>query len=207
MPVGFILALSILLQVIAAYAALRLIPLTGNRRSWLFIAAAVLLMAIRRSITLTRILSGDITHPPDLSAELIALTISAFMLIGMVSIAPLFRSIKRGSDELEAVFQVVPDLYFRFASDGTILDYRAGRESDLYASPENFLNKKVQDILPPEVGESFHAGLDKVLQERSMVSFQYPLEIAGDERFFEARLFPLPRNQVISVVQIGRAHV
>ncbi len=92
-----VLAISTLLQLSAAYLALRLVAITRHRVAWVSIAAAILLMALRRSITLYRIFSGDETKPPDLPAEFVALAISILMLLGMTLIAPLFLEIKRSA--------------------------------------------------------------------------------------------------------------
>ncbi len=93
MPMILILTISIMLQLCAAIAALRLIPLTGKRAGWVAIAVAILLMAFRRSITLFRLATNDPAIQPDLTAELVALAISVLMAGGLVWTAPLFRSI------------------------------------------------------------------------------------------------------------------
>jgi PAS domain S-box-containing protein len=92
MTVTWVLAISVLLQFTAAFLAIRLIRVTKNSGAWLLIALAIVLMGVRRSVTLYRLISGDISHPPDLTAELIALSISVLMVIGIALIAPLFRS-------------------------------------------------------------------------------------------------------------------
>ncbi|HEU4753013.1 MAG TPA: PAS domain S-box protein, partial [Armatimonadota bacterium] len=46
------------------------------------------------------------------------------------------EELQRTASELQAIFRALPDLYFRLASDGTILDYRAGHSFGLYAPPE-----------------------------------------------------------------------
>ena len=92
MMVTWVLAISVLLQFAAAFLAIRLTRVTKNSGAWLLIALAIVLMGVRRSVTLYRLISGDISHPPDLTAELIALSISVLMVIGIASIAPLFRS-------------------------------------------------------------------------------------------------------------------
>jgi PAS domain S-box-containing protein len=97
MDVIIILAISFLLQLIAAFLALRLIRVTGQRITWIMIATAIFLMAIRRSISLFRMLLGE-NYLPDLSAELVALFTSALMVVGIALIAPLFLSIRRSED-------------------------------------------------------------------------------------------------------------
>lgn len=101
MIVELVLAASVLLQLAAAILALRLIRITGNRSSFMLIATAILLMTLRRAITLYRLVSGDVLQPPDLAAELVALAISALMLTGMAYIAPLFLSIKLAEENMK----------------------------------------------------------------------------------------------------------
>ena len=50
---------AVLLQLIAAFFALRLIRVTGGRVSWVLISSAFCLMAIRRSISLWELLAGE----------------------------------------------------------------------------------------------------------------------------------------------------
>jgi len=95
-----ILGISILLQFTAAILALRLIKVTKNRWGWGLIALAVFLMAVRRSITFYRLLSGDLSLPPDLLAELVALVISILMVLGIGWIAPIFHRIRHSAEAL-----------------------------------------------------------------------------------------------------------
>ncbi len=90
-----ILTVSVLLQFSAAALALRLIRVTGRPLAWGLIALALVLMGGRRTITLFRVLSGDATLPPDVTAEVVALLISVLMVVGVALIGPLFQSIAR----------------------------------------------------------------------------------------------------------------
>ncbi|MDA1014078.1 MAG: PAS domain S-box protein [Planctomycetota bacterium] len=97
-----VLIISILHQFAAAVLALRLVRVSGRRTAWGLIAVAIALMAVRRCFTLQRIIAGDVTHPADLTAELVALGISVLMLVGIAMIAPLFSDLRRTVDKLEA---------------------------------------------------------------------------------------------------------
>jgi signal transduction histidine kinase len=108
--VVFIFAISALLQFAAAFFALRLIRVTGFRLAWVLIAAALCAMAVRRVVLLRFLLAGQPLHPGDLGEELVALVTSILMLAGVLSIAPLFRTIKtaeaalrQSRDELEGL--------------------------------------------------------------------------------------------------------
>ena len=87
----FVLSISIILQFLAAGYALALIRRTGHRLAWGCFAAALVLMACRRTLSLGQSLMAHSPQPPNLPVELIALLISVLMLVGVVLIGRLFR--------------------------------------------------------------------------------------------------------------------
>lgn len=95
-----IIGLSIVLQMLAAVQALRLIRVTGWRAAWSMFAIALLLMAGRRAVSLGHMVMDD--HPIDLMPELMALAISALMLVGVQRISTLLRgwNASRRRDEI-----------------------------------------------------------------------------------------------------------
>ncbi len=100
MDVIYVLAISVLLQFTAAVLALRLIRVTGSRMAWILISAAISFMAIRRSITLFHLISGELAHPPELIAEMVALATSALIVAGVALISPVFHTIKHSEETL-----------------------------------------------------------------------------------------------------------
>ncbi|NOY83938.1 MAG: EAL domain-containing protein [Nitrospirae bacterium] len=98
----FVLSVSVALQVAAAIMAVRLIRVTGVQIAWILIACAILLMAVRRSITFFHIATGDFVHLPPLNIELVALFISFLMALGIALIRPLFSSIQQSKTLTEA---------------------------------------------------------------------------------------------------------
>ncbi len=100
MDIQVILLLSIILQLTAAVLALRLIFVTKRTPAWLLVAAAIVLMALRRGVSLFEILFWGNPTPLDLTAELIALAISVLMVLGIAWIAPLFTAIKNSEEAL-----------------------------------------------------------------------------------------------------------
>ncbi len=109
--------------------------------------------------------------------------------------------LRKALTELETVFHAFPDVYFWLGTDGTILDYHASDPSELYASPEDFLGKKMQDVLPVEVGQKFDEALARVADCATSASIEYALRIDNTDRYYEARLLPLSDNQVIAIVR------
>ncbi len=111
------------------------------------------------------------------------------------------RQLLRKTEELEAVFQSLPDLYFRMRRDGTVLDYLSDDRRKLYAPPEQFLGKKMQSVLPAEVGRQFEKALQEMEQSLTPVAFEYGLTADGQESLFEARLSRLHDDEVVALVR------
>lgn len=103
--------------------------------------------------------------------------------------------------ELASVFEALPDLFFRLSPDGVILDYRA-RHDDLYIPPEQFLGRRMQDVLPAEVGALFASRLAMQRTRPHLETFEYRLAVPSGERHYEARLNALPGlNDIVVVVR------
>jgi light-regulated signal transduction histidine kinase (bacteriophytochrome) len=98
--IKLVLAISILLQIMAAVLALRLTKITGRNISWILVAVAISLMAIRRSVTLFHMFAGK-GVPADWAAETVALVTSALMVAGIAFIAPIFLSVKRSEEAVK----------------------------------------------------------------------------------------------------------
>lgn len=103
--------------------------------------------------------------------------------------------------ELNVIFHALPDLYFRVDRDGTIRDYRAGRETDLYVPPEVFMNRRMQDLLPPEVAAKSAAAVESVAAGMPLVTIEYGLPMPDGPQYFEARHLPLDSGQIVIVVR------
>ena len=89
-----------MLQLAAAFWALRLIQVTGKRTAWVLIATAISFMVVRRCFTLLHLLSGDLSWSLDLPIELVSLVTSILMVIGIARIVPLFLSVRRSEEAL-----------------------------------------------------------------------------------------------------------
>ena len=107
----------------------------------------------------------------------------------------------RKSSELEAVFQALPDLYFRLDAEGEILEYRAGEGENLYLAPEVFTGRRIGEVLPPAVAAPVMERLARVRSTGELATLEYSLPVGGGERDFEARLLPFGDHEVITVVR------
>lgn len=129
-----ILVVSVVLQLTAAVAALRLIRVTGRKRAWTLIAVAFTLMAFRRALTLVRIYAGMPLTPIAIVEESVEVAVSAIVLAGVWGIRPIFQSAKAGWEaavESEREYRRL----FDHANDA-ILIFEPGSEIILEANPK-----------------------------------------------------------------------
>ncbi|HUE69415.1 MAG TPA: PAS domain-containing protein [Pirellulaceae bacterium] len=105
------------------------------------------------------------------------------------------------NQELEAIFQAYPDLYFVVDDTGQIEQYRAGQSSDLYVPPERFLGQKMHAILPPEVAAKFDAAFGRLAAGSRLENVEYELTLPDGPAQFEARVASLPDRRVAILVR------
>ncbi|MEH2167735.1 MAG: PAS domain-containing protein [Nostoc sp.] len=105
------------------------------------------------------------------------------------------------TSEFAAILQVLPDVYFRLAADGSILDYNPGKMPSLDIPLGECQGKSLRECLPTAVGDRFHQAINQVLETQSVVSFEYTLPLPTENNNFEARLLPLPEQQIIVLIR------
>ncbi|MGA7192179.1 MAG: HD domain-containing phosphohydrolase [Anaerolineales bacterium] len=105
------------------------------------------------------------------------------------------------SAQLGAIFEAFPDLLFDLDSKGRILDYKGSDFTFLDSSSDDFLNRRIQDILPVEIGQKFQKAVEQATRDQKTISLDYPLNVGNDVRWFEARFVPSFPPRAIVVVR------
>jgi PAS domain S-box-containing protein len=108
--------------------------------------------------------------------------------------------IRESEAQSRALFDAMPDLVFQIDQQGTFLDCKGAR-TDLYLPPEEFLGKKIADILPDEVAELFFERTARALESGRIQIFEYKLPIRNRQTFFECRLVACTENTVMAIVR------
>ena len=101
---------------------------------------------------------------------------------------------------LKTIFEAIPDLFFVLEQDGTIADYHANNNNDLYVSPKQFIGKKMIDVLPEKVAHKFQFHIEKATTQGKMVSFEYELNMPEGINYYEARVRLLAKKSQMMVI-------
>ncbi|MEI6289502.1 MAG: PAS domain S-box protein [Chloroflexota bacterium] len=86
------------------------------------------------------------------------------------------------------LIDAIPDMLFRISRDGTMLDYHGNASNKLYSSPEYFIGKKVNDVLPAEVSQIILAAVNKAFEQKKLQTTEYKLNVRGEWSIFEGRV-------------------
>ncbi|MFQ3662144.1 MAG: PAS domain-containing protein [Chloroflexaceae bacterium] len=153
-----------------------------------------------------QVLEGDVPHEMlryvrsdgslvPVQASALALRDTNGALIGYASInrditeqLQTEESLRASEQRNRALLNGIPDLMFVLSADGFFLDYKADSSGILYVPPELFLNKKVTDVLPPELAGLTMTHLEALKRTREMQTYAYQLMLNDELRDFEARM-------------------
>jgi PAS domain S-box-containing protein len=102
----------------------------------------------------------------------------------------------------QALLAALPDLMFRLDAAGTYLDYHAPKGSrDLYVPPEQFLGRRLTEVLPPEVAECTLRALAEALCTGLTQVFEYTLPAPSGPSLYEARVVACGAAEVLIIVR------
>ncbi|MCP4756794.1 MAG: PAS domain S-box protein [Proteobacteria bacterium] len=105
------------------------------------------------------------------------------------------------NSELRAIFQALPDLFFRLDFEDRILDYKAGSSADSYGIERSFVGKRIQSIPLDDVRNKFIEAIQQVRKTQATVGIEYMIEFDERDNYYEARLMPLLEGQIIGIVR------
>lgn len=85
--------------------------------------------------------------------------------------------------------------------DGEFLDVQVPDNELLYVPPLAFLGRKPRDVLPLPVAEQFMSAFAETGDSDKVQVLNYSLFLAGEEKYFEARVVPYGKDEVVSIVR------
>jgi PAS domain S-box-containing protein len=99
-----------------------------------------------------------------------------------------------------AILRAIPDLMFVMQRDGTYVDYHARDNRQLFAAPDRFLGRRVQDVMPAPLASMFMTAIERACLTGDTVVLEYEMPMR-DHRQFEARIVQAGDDRVLSIVR------
>lgn len=111
------------------------------------------------------------------------------------------EKLRQNQARTTAIIAAIPDMLFRISKDGVYLDCHVPNSNLLYAPPEQFIGKKMLEILPSELGKKFERLIADTLKSDHLQQLEYTLEIDGQTKWFDARMTSNDPEEVLVIVR------
>ncbi len=100
-----------------------------------------------------------------------------------------------------ALLNAIPDLMFRIDQDGTIVNYKAPKESKLSLYEAEFLGKKVEEVLPASLAQQVLDSVKQARQTGELQVLEHQWSWQESKSYWEARLAVSEENEVVAIVR------
>jgi signal transduction histidine kinase len=110
-------------------------------------------------------------------------------------------TLRQANARTGTILRALPELMFVMTVDGVYVDYHAADPTDLFVPPSQFLGKRISEIMPPDLASQFTIAIGRVVETGETSVVRYPLDLNGENRYFEARIMPGAQGHVISIVR------
>ncbi|MEF3272995.1 MAG: PAS domain-containing protein [Chloroflexus sp.] len=98
------------------------------------------------------------------------------------------ETLRRSEQRHRDLLAAIPDLMFLLSPDGTFLDCKGDRNGKLLLPPEEFLGRRVVDVLPTPLADLVMSHLDALRRTGVMQTFTYQLLLDDEIEEYEARM-------------------
>jgi PAS domain S-box-containing protein len=134
-------------------------------------------------------------------AELEFLTSLARQAAIAIQNASLFQETQKSESELRALFASMNDVIIVYDKDGRYIRIAPTNPSLLIRPPDEMIGKYIKEILPPELHNQFMEAIHQALSGNEIIRIEYPLNIAGNNLWFDANISKLSEAQVFWVAR------
>ena len=110
-------------------------------------------------------------------------------------------ALQESERQYRALVSAIPDIIFTNRRDGTYLDVQVSDPVLLFVPPQGFLQRTITEILPRDLADLFMQAFARALDLQVMQEVTYSLPVAGQDKFFEARVVAASADTVISIVR------
>ena len=138
-----------------------------------------------------------------------SLLVGGVLLLFLVSVSVVSRvQVKRKTSELSAseeryrtLFENSPDHIFRFDKEANIIDYHASQDFSFSEQFEEVKGKNISELISPSFANLVKQNINASLEMDTDRSYEFQLNLDGDQREYEARYIISSSNEIIAFVR------
>ena len=111
------------------------------------------------------------------------------------------QALRESEEKTRALVDAIPDFIFRLRGDGTLLDFKAPKDTDLSTRVSQLLGKALLDLAPETLAEPTRYYMERTLQTGEVHSFDFQFPLGEQVRDFEARVTVCGENEIMAIVR------
>ena len=111
------------------------------------------------------------------------------------------KSLQQAQRHKAAIIEAIPDIIFLHERDGTFVDVSESKFDSLLIHPKDFLGKRIEDVLPPEIAVPGAKAIRAAVETGKQQYLEYELDVDGRAGEFEARFIPVDSDRVLAMVR------
>lgn len=109
--------------------------------------------------------------------------------------------LRKKTKELEKIFEVLPDLYFRINSKFEILDCKSGSASDFDIVAKDCIGQSLDNVVPWSSSIFFKNAVNEVFHTYKLVEKEFTVKDINELKYYESRLIPLAKEEAIIFIR------
>ena len=111
------------------------------------------------------------------------------------------EKINEQAAKIDAILNTMPDLLFVFDRKGNYTDVYANNHNKLALPRNELIGKNLSEVFSKTEAQRIKSSIQACLDTGELQTLEYQIELEGNPMFFEARLSPLNKNQILSIVR------
>ena len=109
------------------------------------------------------------------------------------------QALRDSEVKTSALLHLIPDFWIRHHRDGTNLDCKADKASELVLPLDQLIGRKFQDYLTPAVAQERLAYIAQTLATGEVQTFEYTIVVNGEWREQESRMVVCGKDEVLAI--------
>jgi PAS domain S-box-containing protein len=109
------------------------------------------------------------------------------------------QALEQSESRLTGILSSMADIVFAFDTETRFVFYHSPEPGGLYLSPDMFIGRKVEEVMPPDIAAQFHDAFQKAAAG-SAVEYEYGLDFGGTRKYFSSKLTPILKEGVFDGV-------
>ena len=111
------------------------------------------------------------------------------------------HKLQEKEENYRTIVSQFPDWIFQMDRNYRFLEYEGGKQEQLLMSPEHFIGKKVDEVMPLDLARLIQSKVDEAITTNEMIEFNYQIDMGNKAKEYEARLIPLKSRGVYAFIR------